>query len=196
MPVTDGNTYHGYTVTDYRNVETSRRRDVETDYGTLDDMRAYVKLAHELDIKVIVDLVLNHTSYQHPWFIESQNPKSSKANWYRWSSRDPNQRGPFGQQVWHLRAPGCRLARRARTHRRQPDDRPSPRRRLRVAATCLAGRVGDGFGASDAESIPKGVAQAQAGVAARPGCCWRRNAARATTNSVATATRPRFDRTW
>ncbi len=98
MPVTDGNTYHGYTVTDYRNVE--------TDYGSLDDMRAYIKSAHDLDIKVIVDLVLNHTSDQHPWFIESQNPKSPKANWYRWATKDPNQRGPWGQQVWHLAANG------------------------------------------------------------------------------------------
>ncbi len=55
-------------------------------------------------------------------------------------------------------------------------------------------RVGDGFGASHAESIPKGAAQA--GVATRPTCCWRRKAARATTNSVATATRPRFESTW
>jgi alpha-amylase len=93
MPVTDGNTYHGYTVTNYTGIE--------TDYGTLDDMRAYVQAAHALDIKVIVDLVVNHTSDQHPWFVEAQNVNSPKHDWYLWSKTDPKTRGPWGQQVWH-----------------------------------------------------------------------------------------------
>jgi alpha-amylase len=98
MPITQGDTYHGYSVTDYRAVE--------SDYGTLDDMRAYLKAAHDLDIKVIVDLVLNHTSDRHPWFIDAQKPGSPKTNWYRWADKDPGQRGPWGQRVWHRAANG------------------------------------------------------------------------------------------
>lgn len=49
-------------------------------FGTMDDVKAIIKKAHELDIRIVLDYVLNHTSDEHPWFIES---KSSKDNPYR-----------------------------------------------------------------------------------------------------------------
>jgi 1,4-alpha-glucan branching enzyme len=59
MPVTESPSYHGYDVIDYRTVE--------RDYGTADDMRALVAEVHRRGIKVILDLVINHTSREHPW---------------------------------------------------------------------------------------------------------------------------------
>lgn len=44
-------------------------------FGTLDDFQTLLKEAHDLDLKIMLDLVVNHTSDQHPWFIESQKSK-------------------------------------------------------------------------------------------------------------------------
>jgi glycosidase len=94
MPVTEAASYHGYDVTDYRAVE--------TDYGTAEDFRDLIAAAHERGIMVIVDLVINHTSSQHPWFISSAlGPSAPYADYYIWEPEDPNWSGPDGQQVWH-----------------------------------------------------------------------------------------------
>ena len=60
MPISPSPSYHKYDVTDYRGVH--------PDYGTLDDARALVREAHARGIAVIVDLVVNHSSREHPWF--------------------------------------------------------------------------------------------------------------------------------
>jgi alpha-amylase len=93
MPVAESASYHGYDVVDYRAIE--------RDYGTAEDFRALVAAAHARGIAVIVDLVLNHTSIQHPWFKESRAPGSRKDDWYIWSDADPGYGGPDGQPVWH-----------------------------------------------------------------------------------------------
>jgi len=49
---------------------------------------------------VIIDLVANHTSSQHPWFIEAQNTESPYRNFYVWSRTNPGYKGPWGEQVW------------------------------------------------------------------------------------------------
>ena len=68
----------GYDVADYT--------DIHPDYGTLDDFRAFVEAAHELGLKVIIDVVLNHTSDQHPWFQAARNdPTSEYHDYYVWS---------------------------------------------------------------------------------------------------------------
>ena len=54
--------------------------DVSSDYGTIDDFKTLISKAHKLGIKVIIDLVLNHTSDENKWFIES---KKSVDNIYR-----------------------------------------------------------------------------------------------------------------
>jgi glycosidase len=79
MPVAESPSYHGYDVTDYYKVE--------PDYGTNDDFKAFVAAAHQHHIRVLVDLVLNHTSSEHPWFQEAlRDTASAHRNWYRWST--------------------------------------------------------------------------------------------------------------
>ena len=83
MPVAESPSYHGYDVTDYNRIE--------PDYGTNDDFKAFVATAHQHGIRVLVDLVLNHTSSQHPWFQEAlQDTASPHRSWYRWSKTPGN----------------------------------------------------------------------------------------------------------
>ena len=74
----------GYDVADYTAVDPL--------FGTMDDFDELVAAAHERDIRVIVDYVPNHTSEQHPWFVESRSSRENpKADWYVW--RDPKPDG-------------------------------------------------------------------------------------------------------
>jgi len=93
MPVAEAASYHGYDVIDYRKVE--------QDYGTSADFKALIAAAHQRGIKVIVDLVLNHTSSENPWFKDSQTPGSAHDDWYIWATKNPGYLGPDGQVVWH-----------------------------------------------------------------------------------------------
>ncbi len=93
MPIMTSPSYHGYDVTDYMTVE--------PDYGTNEDFKALIEAAHERGIAVIVDMVVNHTSREHPWFVDAQTPGSTHDSWYRWSLTRPGQIGPWGQQVWY-----------------------------------------------------------------------------------------------
>jgi glycosidase len=96
MPISKSLSYHGYDVTDYRAIE--------PDYGTMEDFRAFLDAANARGIKVIVDLVLNHSSNFHPWFVSSAASSSSPyRDWYIWRNSDPGYSGPWGQQVWHAR---------------------------------------------------------------------------------------------
>ncbi|MEX1248767.1 MAG: maltose alpha-D-glucosyltransferase [Anaerolineales bacterium] len=71
----------GYDVADFR--------DIHPDYGTLADFKELVSQAHKRGIRVITDLVLNHTSVAHPWFQEARsNPKSKYRDYYVWSDTD------------------------------------------------------------------------------------------------------------
>ncbi len=71
----------GYDIADYYNIH--------NDYGTIEDFDRLVHEAHERGLRVIVDLVVNHTSDQHPWFIESRASKdNAKRGWYVWSDTD------------------------------------------------------------------------------------------------------------
>ena len=83
MPVAESPSYHGYDVTDYYRVE--------RDYGTNEDFKAFAAAAHQHHIRVLVDLVLNHTSSEHPWFQEAlRDTASPHRNWYRWSTTPGN----------------------------------------------------------------------------------------------------------
>ena len=93
MPVAQSPSYHGYDVIDYRTVE--------EDYGTNDDFLRLMEAAHERGIVVIVDLVLNHTSNQHPWFQDARTPGSDHDDWYIWAEKPPFLLGPWTQIVWH-----------------------------------------------------------------------------------------------
>jgi alpha-amylase len=57
--------------------------------------------AHSKGIKVIMDLVMNHSSDQHPWFVKSAANDSFYRNFYRWSNSPPSGTGPWGQQLWY-----------------------------------------------------------------------------------------------
>src|SRR5437868_11636106 len=72
----------GYDIADYLNVHPS--------YGTLDDFKAFVTAAHERRIKVLIELVVNHTSDQHPWFQRARHapPGSPEREFYVWSDTD------------------------------------------------------------------------------------------------------------
>jgi glycosidase len=93
MPIMQSPSYHGYDVVDYFTVD--------DEYGTEDDFRRLIEEAHARGIRVVVDLVINHTSSEHPWFQESQNPDSDQRDWYIWADDNPGYRGPSSQQVWH-----------------------------------------------------------------------------------------------
>ncbi len=59
---------------------------IHSDYGTLEDFRQLLEAAHQRGIRVVCDLVVNHTSDQHPWFPEARSsPSSPKRDWYLWS---------------------------------------------------------------------------------------------------------------
>jgi alpha-amylase len=88
MPIYPSPSYHGYDVTDYTGVN--------PDYGTLADLDRLVAEAHARCIKVVLDWVPNHTSVQHPWFVESQSPTSARRDWYVWRSDNPGWTQPWG----------------------------------------------------------------------------------------------------
>ncbi len=88
---------NGYDISDYQ--------DIDPLFGTLDDLDRLIAAAHRRDIKVIMDLVVNHTSDQHPWFIESRTPASPRRDWYYWRpARDGTQPGAPGAEPTRLRA--------------------------------------------------------------------------------------------
>ena len=94
MPIMQSPSYHGYDVTDYYTVN--------QDYGTNGDFQRLVSEAHQRGIKVIIDLPLNHTSSEHPWFVEARDdPQSTRRDWYIWSQDNPGYLGPWGEEVWH-----------------------------------------------------------------------------------------------
>jgi alpha-glucosidase len=89
----------GYDVSDYR--------DIHPLFGTLADFDALLAKAHSLGIRVILDLVPNHTSDQHPWFVESRSSRDNpKRDWYIWRDRLPDGAPPnnwlayFGGISW------------------------------------------------------------------------------------------------
>jgi len=98
MPINPSPSYHGYDVSDYFGIN--------SDYGTMAEFQAFLDSAHARGIKVIIDLVMNHSSSQHQWFIDSKNYQNNKRNYYRWSPTDPGYGGPWGQQVWHWHSSG------------------------------------------------------------------------------------------
>ncbi|HYY76580.1 MAG TPA: maltose alpha-D-glucosyltransferase [Gaiellaceae bacterium] len=76
-PLRDG----GYDIADFLTIH--------PDYGTVEDFTRFVEAAHERGIRVIADLVMNHTSSDHPWFQEARSsPDSPKRDWYVWADTD------------------------------------------------------------------------------------------------------------
>ena len=76
----------GYDISDYRSVHPS--------YGTLEDFQLFLHAARDRGIRVVIEMVLNHTSDQHPWFQESRSSLNNpRRDWYVWSDSDTRYRG-------------------------------------------------------------------------------------------------------
>ncbi len=93
----------GYDVSDYC--------DVDPIFGTLADFDAVIAKAHDLGLKVMIDLVLSHTSSEHPWFKESREGRiNAKSDWYVWADPKPDGTAPtnwlsiFGGSAWQWEA--------------------------------------------------------------------------------------------
>lgn len=89
----------GYDVSDYC--------DIDPAFGTLDDFDTLVAEAHKRGIRIIMDLVLSHSSHQHPWFVESRSSRDSpRRDWYIWRDARPGAKLPnnwqsvFGGSAW------------------------------------------------------------------------------------------------
>lgn len=98
----------GYDVSDYRGIS--------PEYGTLEDFQTLLDQAHRRGIRILLDLVLNHTSHLHPWFVESSRHRHSpKRDWYIWHDGKPspwgkrsppnNWLGVFGGRAWAWHEP-------------------------------------------------------------------------------------------
>src|SRR6185312_5021614 len=67
---------NGYDISDYQ--------DVDPLFGTLEDLDVLIGALHERGLKLVMDLVVNHTSDEHAWFAESRDKASPKRDWYWW----------------------------------------------------------------------------------------------------------------
>jgi len=75
--------------------------DVDPHYGTLEEFDTLVDAAHQRNIRIILDLVLNHTSDQHPWFIESRKSRDNPYHdWYMWHDPSPTGGAPNNWLSW------------------------------------------------------------------------------------------------
>ena len=83
----------GYDISDYKNIH--------PEYGDLDQFKMVLNRAHELGMKVIMDLVVNHTSDEHPWFIESRKGKDNPySDYYIWRDKPNNWDSLFEGEAW------------------------------------------------------------------------------------------------
>src|SRR5688572_27919981 len=81
MPIMPSDTYHKYHVIDYKNID--------PDFGTMEDFKTFIAEAHKRNIKIITDFVINHTGNLHPWFLEAQKGKDNPyRNYYVWAKKD------------------------------------------------------------------------------------------------------------
>lgn len=81
MPIMPSPTYHKYDVTDYKAVH--------PDYGTMEDFKKLLEEAHKRDIKIVIDMIINHTSNEHPWFLESKSGRDNPyREYYVWAQKD------------------------------------------------------------------------------------------------------------
>jgi alpha-amylase len=81
MPIMPSDTYHKYHVIDYKNID--------PEYGTIDDFKKFMTEAHKRNMHVIIDLVVNHSGNMNPWFLESQKgPDNPYRDYYVWRKKE------------------------------------------------------------------------------------------------------------
>lgn len=153
----------GYDISDYRNIH--------IDYGDLEQFRKVLNRAHELGMKVIMDLVINHTSDEHPWFIESRKSRNNPySDYYIWrdakNGRLPNNWDSlFEGKAWEY----CPEREQYYLHifaKKQPDlnmDNPKVRREVKDIMRFWLDMGVDGFREdvitfiSKAQNLPDGL---------------------------------------
>ncbi|MRR36996.1 alpha-amylase, partial [bacterium] len=85
----------GYDISDYCAIDPR--------FGSLEDFDRLVTEAHRRGMRIVLDLVLNHTSDQHPWFQESRASRDNpKRDWYLWADKPNNWQSVFGGPAWQL----------------------------------------------------------------------------------------------
>ncbi|MEK0417633.1 MAG: hypothetical protein RI949_1639, partial [Pseudomonadota bacterium] len=85
---------HGYAVKHYR--------DIETDYGSLDDLKALIAQAHQRGMGVILDYVINHSSDKHPLFLNASSSRlNAQRDYYVWQDTAPSGWSIFGANPWY-----------------------------------------------------------------------------------------------
>jgi len=86
---------NGYDISDYT--------DIDPLFGTLADLDELIAELHARGMKLVMDLVVNHTSDEHPWFTESRASRDNpKRDWYWWLDRPPNWESLFTGPAWTL----------------------------------------------------------------------------------------------
>lgn len=96
MPIMESPSYHGYDVTDYFKVN--------PEYGTEADLKRLIEAAHSRGIRIVIDMVLNHASMQHPKFLKAVGKQEPFHDWFVWrdSQQLPDkQYGSWQQPLWH-----------------------------------------------------------------------------------------------
>ncbi len=117
-------------------------------FGTMDDFDELIAEARARDIKIVMDLVFNHSSDKHPWFLESKSSRNNpKADWYIWRDEKTNWRAIFGGSAWEF----CEERQQYYLHtfaKQQPDlnwENPEVRRALYDAANFWLDKGVGGF---------------------------------------------------
>ena len=83
---------NGYDISDYM--------DINPEFGTMEDMDELIEKAAQKGLRILMDLVINHTSDEHSWFIASQNPDSEYRDYYIWKEKPNNWTGFFSGTTW------------------------------------------------------------------------------------------------
>lgn len=131
---------NGYDIANYT--------DIDPKFGTMDDFDELIAESRARDIKIIVDLVFNHTSDQHKWFLESKSSRNNpKSDWYIWRDEKNNWRSIFGGSAWEW----CEERQQYYLHtfaKAQPDlnwENPEVRQKLYDAANFWIKKGAGGF---------------------------------------------------
>ncbi|RDI97281.1 DUF3459 domain-containing protein [Dyella solisilvae] len=100
MPINPSPSYHGYDITDYYGINPQ--------YGSMADFQHLIDEAHKRGIAVTMDMVINHTAKDHPWFLDAQKAGDAHRDWYTWSPKRPNlgAMSATDTPIWHAGADG------------------------------------------------------------------------------------------
>lgn len=149
---------YGYDISDYKNID--------PEYGTLDDFKKVLNEAHRIGLKIIMDLVVNHTSDEHPWFKESRKSRNNPySDYYIWRDKPNNWNSLFEGKAWEYDSERGQYYLHIFA-KKQPDlnmDNPKVREEVKSIMRFWLGMGVDGFREdvinfiSKAEGLPDGL---------------------------------------